>query len=74
MQFPHDPDKQEALNNLRMGGLLEEMRVLIDALMIIDSKIVLCHNDLHEGEHALMLIGSLFYTTDCFVTGCRVSS
>ena len=50
VQFPNDPNKQEALNNLRMGGLLEEMRVLIDALMIIDSKIVLCHNDLHEGE------------------------
>jgi len=48
--FPDDSSKQEKVSNMKVRYLLEEMEVLIAALSCVDSKIVLCHNDLHEGN------------------------
>jgi len=49
-EFPHDANKQACLANLQLDEMLEEMELLIAAVSRIDSKIVLCHNDLHEGN------------------------
>merc|ERR1712232_1157060 len=49
-EFPHDANKQASLANLQLDEMLEEMELLIAAVSRIDSKIVLCHNDLHEGN------------------------
>jgi len=43
---------------LQLDEVLEEMEVLLDALKVISSKIVLCHNDLHEGNILVNSSGS----------------
>jgi len=50
ISFGDNSTKQDLLANMKVKSLIEEMEVLISALSCLDSKITLCHNDLHEGN------------------------